>query len=140
MTARHLTNDQAAYSRNADIGAVVMMMVIIAIVTVVMVMVMMIIAVVTVVMMMMMVVVVVIIILGELDALGGLGLESGVVGDERLGGVWNRRQQVGVGSRCKRIIWCLSRSRRGLRAASGCDGRGRAQQPSDFLVHHCSPV
>ena len=136
MTARHLTNDQAAYSRNADIGAVVMMMVIIAIVTVVMVMMMMIIAVVTVVMVMMMVVV----ILGELDALGGLGLESGVVGDERLGGVWNRRQQVGVGSRCKRIIWCLSGSRRRLRAANGCDGRGRAQQPSDFLVHHCSPA
>ena len=136
MTARHLTNDQAAYSRNADIGAVVMMMVIIAIVTVVMVMVMVIIAVVTVVMMMVMVVV----ILGELDALGGLGFESGVVGDERLGGVWNRRQQVGVGSRCKRIIWCLSRSRRGLRAANGYDGRGRAQQPSDFLVHHCSPA
>jgi hypothetical protein len=90
LTARHLTNDQAAYSRNADIGAVVMMMVIIAIVTVVMVMVMvmMIITVVTVVMMM----VVVVIILGELDALGGLGLESRVVGDERLGGVWNRRQ------------------------------------------------
>lgn len=140
MTARHLTNDQAAYSRNADIGAVVMMMVmgIIAIVTVVMVVMMMIIiiAVVTVVMGVMMVVV----ILGELDALGGLGLESGVVGDERLGGVWNRRQQVGVGSRCKRIIWCLSGSRRRLRAANGCDGRGRAQQPSDFLVHHCSPV
>ena len=139
MTARHLTNDQAAYSRNADIGAVVMMMVMaiaIAIVTVVMVMMMMIIAVVTVVMVMMMVVV----ILGELDALGRLGLESGVVGDERLGGVWNRRQQVGVGSRCKRIIWCLSRSRRRLRAANGCDGRGRAQQPSDFLVHHYSPA
>jgi hypothetical protein len=139
LTAHHLTNDQAAYSRNADIGAVVMMMVIIAIVTVVMVMVMVIIAVVTV-MMMMMVVVVVVIILGELDTFGGLGLESGVVGDERLFGVWNRRQQVGVGSRCKRIIWCLSRSRRGLRAANGCDGRGRAQQPSDFLVHFCSPA
>jgi hypothetical protein len=138
LTAHHLTNDQAAYSRNADIGAVVMMMVIIAIVTVVMVMVMMIIAVVTV--MMMMMVVVVVIILGELDPFGGLGLESRVVGDERLGGVWNRRQQVGVGSRCKRIIWCLSRSRRGLRAANGCDGRGRAQQPSDFPVHHCSPA
>ena len=138
MAARHLTNDQAAYSRNADIGAVVMMMVIIAIVTVVMVMVMVmvIITVVTVVMMM----VVVVIILGELDALGGLGLESRVVGDERLGGVWNRRQQVGVGSRCKRIIWCLSRSRRRLSATNGCDGRGRAQQPSDFLVHHCSPT
>lgn len=137
MTARHLTNDQAAYSRNADIGAVVMMMVIIAIVTVVMMMMMMmIVAIVTVVMVMMMVVV----ILGELDALGGFGLESGVVGDERLFGVWNRRQQVGVGSRCKRIIWCLSRSRRGLRAANRCDGRGRAQQPSDFLVHHCSPA
>jgi hypothetical protein len=136
LTAHHLTNDQAAYSRNADIGAVVMMMmVIIAIVTMVMVMMMMI-AVVAVMMMM----VVVVIILGELDAFGGLGLESRVVGDERLGGVWNRRQQVGVGSRCKRIIWCLSRSRRGLRAANGCDGRGRAQQPSDFLVHHCSPV
>jgi len=138
LTARHLTNDQAAYSGNADIGAVVMMMVmgIVAIVTVVMVMMMMIIAVVTVVMVMMMVVV----ILGELDALGRLGLESGVVGDERLGGVWNRRQQVGVGSRCKRIIWCLSRSRRRLRAANGCDGCGRAQQPSYFLVHHCSPA
>jgi hypothetical protein len=137
LTARHLTNDQAAYSRHADIGAMVMMMVVmIAIVTVVMVMMMTIIAVVTVVMVMMMVVV----ILGELDALGGLGLKSGVVGDERLGGVWNRRQQVGVGSRFKRIIWCLSRSRRCLRAANGCDGRGRAQQPSDFLVHHCSPA
>jgi hypothetical protein len=34
----------------------------------------------------------------------------------------------------------LSRSRRRLRAANGCDGRGRAQQPSDFLVHHCSPA
>jgi hypothetical protein len=135
LTARHLTNDQAAYARNADIGAVVMMMVMIAIVTVVMVMMMMIIAVVTVVMVMMMVV-----ILGELDALGGLGLKSGVVGDERLAGVWNRRQQVGVGSRFKRIIWCLSRSRRGLHAANGCEGRGRAQQPSDFLVHHCSPA
>lgn len=138
MTASHLTNDQAAYSRNADIGTVVMMMVmaIIAIVTVVMMMMMMIVAVVTVVMVMMMVVV----ILGELDALRGLGLESGVVGDERLGGVWNRRQQVGVGARFKRIIWCLSRSRRRLRAANGCDGRGRAQQSSDFLVHHCSPA
>ena len=135
MTARPLTNDQAAYSRNADIGAVVvMMMVIIAIVTVVMVMVMMIIAVVTVGMMM------VVVILGELDALDRLGLESGIVGDERLGGVWNRRQQVGVGSRCKRIIWCLSRRHRRLRAANGCDGCGRAQQPSDFLVHHCSPA
>ena len=85
MTARHLTNDQAAYSRNADIGAVVVMMVIIAIVTVVMVM-------------------VVVVVLGELNALGGLGLESGIVCDQRLGSVWNRRQQVGVRSRCKRII------------------------------------
>ena len=136
MTARHLMNDQAAYSRNADIGAVVMMMVMAIIAIVAMVMVMMTIAVVPVVMVMM----VVVVILGELDALRGLGLESGVVGDERLGGVWNRRQQIGVGSRCKRIIWCLSRSRRGLRAANGCDGRGRAQQPSDFLVHHCSPA
>ncbi len=75
MTARHLANDQAAYTRNADIGAVVMMMVmvIIAIVTVVMMMMMMIIGVVTVVMVMMMMV----IILGELDALGALGLEFG---------------------------------------------------------------
>lgn len=112
-----------------------MVMAIIAIVTVVMVM-MTIIAVVPVVMVMMMVVV----ILGELNALGGLGLESGVVGDQRLGGVWNWRQQVGVSSRCKRILWGLSRSRRRLRAANGCDGRGRAQQPSDFLVHHCSPA
>ena len=74
MTARHLANDQAANTRNADIGAVVMMMVmvIIAIVTVVMMMMMMIIGVVTVVMVMMMMV-----ILGELDALGGLGLEFG---------------------------------------------------------------
>ncbi len=140
MTARRLANDHAAYTRNADIGAVVMMMVmvmvIIAIVTVVMVMMMTIIAVVTVVMVMMMVV----IILGKLNALGGLGLELGVVGDQRLGRVWNGSQQVGVRSRCKRIIWGLSRSRRRLRAANGCDGRGRAQQPSDFLVHHCSPA
>src|ERR1700722_3386645 len=100
-----------------------MMMVIIAVVTV-----------------MMMVVVVVVIILGELDTFGGLGLESRVVGDERLGGVWNGRQQVGVRSRCKKVIWCMSCRRRGLRAANGCDGRGRAQQPSDFLVHHCSPA
>ena len=93
MTPRHLANDQAANTRNVDIGAVVMMMVmvIIAIVTVVMMMMMMIIGVVTVVMVMMMMV-----ILGELDALGGLGLKLGVVGDERLGSVWNRRQQVGV--------------------------------------------
>jgi hypothetical protein len=107
LTARHLANDHAAYTRNADIGAVVMMMVmaIIAIVAMVM-MVMTIIAVVPVVMVMM-----VVVILGELNALEGLGLESGVVGDQRLGRVWNRRQQVGVRSRCKRIIWGLSRSR-----------------------------
>ena len=82
-----------------------MVMAIIAIVTMVMVMVS-IIAVVTVVMVMM-----VVVILGELNALGGLGLKSGVVGDQCLGRVWNRRQQVGVRSRCKRIIWGLSRSR-----------------------------
>jgi hypothetical protein len=133
LTARKLTNDHATYTRNADIGAVVM---VITVVTVVMVVMMTIIAVVSVVMVMVMMMVV----LGELDALGGLGLESGVGGDERLGGVWNRRQQVRVRSRCKRIIWRLSRSRRGLRAANRCDGRGRAQQPSDFLVHHCSPT
>lgn len=104
MTARHLANDHAAYTRNADIGAVMMVMAIIAIVA--MVMVMMTIAIVPVVMVMMLVV-----ILGELNALEGLGLESGVVGDQRLGRVWNRRQQVGVRSRCKRIIWGLSRSR-----------------------------
>lgn len=104
MTARHLANDHAAYTRNADIGAVVMVMAIIAIVA--MVMVMMTIAIVPVVMVMM-----VVVILGELNALGGLGLKSGVVGDQRLGRVWNRRQQVGVRSRCKRIIWGLSRSR-----------------------------
>jgi len=104
LTARHLANDHAAYTRNADIGAVVMVMAIIAIVA--MVMVMMTIAVVPVVMVMM-----VVVILGELNALGGLGLKSGVVGDQRLGRVWNRRQQVGVRSRCKRIIWGLSRSR-----------------------------
>jgi len=104
LTARHLANDHAAYTRNADIGAVVMVMAIIAIVA--MVMVMMTIAIVPVVMVMM-----VVVILGELNALGGLGLKSGVVGDQRLGRVWNRRQQVGVRSRCKRIIWGLSRSR-----------------------------
>lgn len=104
MTARHLANDHAAYTRNADIGAVMMVMAIIAIVA--MVMVMMTIAIVPVVMVMM-----VVVILGELNALGGLGLKSGVVGDQRLGRVWNRRQQVGVRSRCKRIIWGLSRSR-----------------------------
>ena len=97
----NLANDQAAYTRNADIGAVVMvMMVMITIVSVVMVMMVMIITVVSVVMMMVMV----IIVLGKLDALCGLGLEPGVVRDGCLGGVWNRRQQVGVGSRCKRII------------------------------------
>lgn len=106
MTARHLANDHAAYTRNADIGAVVMMMVMAIIAIVAMVMVMMTIAIVPVVMVMMLVV-----ILGELNALEGLGLESGVVGDQRLGRVWNRRQQVGVRSRCKRIIWGLSRSR-----------------------------
>jgi len=104
LTARHLANDHAAYTRNADIGAVVMVMAIIAIVA--MVMVMMTIAIVPVVMVMM-----VVVILGELNALGGLGLKSGVVGDQRLGRVWNRRQQVGVRSRCKRIIWGLSRRR-----------------------------
>ncbi len=106
MTARHLANDHAAYTRNADIGAVVMMMVMAIIAIVAMVMVMMTIAIVPVVMVMM-----VVVILGELNALGGLGLKSGVVGDQRLGRVWNRRQQVGVRSRCKRIIWGLSRSR-----------------------------
>jgi len=106
LTARHLANDHAAYTRNADIGAVVMMMVMAIIAIVAMVMVMMTIAIVPVVMVMM-----VVVILGELNALGGLGLKSGVVGDQRLGRVWNRRQQVGVRSRCKRIIWGLSRSR-----------------------------
>jgi len=106
LTARHLANDHAAYTRNADIGAVVMMMVMAIIAIVAMVMVMMTIAVVPVVMVMM-----VVVILGELNALGGLGLKSGVVGDQRLGRVWNRRQQVGVRSRCKRIIWGLSRRR-----------------------------